>query len=54
MLVAVARSPSRTSSCPVCGRASTQVHSRYERCLAISRPMGVEASALGPPFPLPR
>jgi transposase len=34
MLVAVARSPSRTSSCPVCGRASTQVHSRYERCLS--------------------
>jgi transposase len=33
-LVAVARSPSRTSSCPVCGRTSTQVHSRYERCLS--------------------
>jgi len=28
-LVAVARSPSRTSSCPVCGRVSAQIHSRF-------------------------
>jgi transposase len=34
LLVAVARSLSQTSSCPVCGRASTQVHSWYERCLS--------------------
>ena len=34
VLVALARSPSRTSPCPVCGRISTQVHSRYERCLS--------------------
>src|ERR1700722_13873831 len=34
MLIAVARSPSRASSCPVCGRTSTQVHSRYRRCLS--------------------
>jgi transposase len=33
-LVAIARSPSPTSSCPVCGRASAQIHSRYERSLA--------------------
>ena len=32
-LVATARSPSRTSSCPVCGRVSAQIHSRYERSL---------------------
>lgn len=32
-LVAVARSSSRTSLCPVCGRASAQIHSRYERSL---------------------
>jgi len=34
MLVAVARSASRTSSCPVCGRVSARVHSQYERCLS--------------------
>src|SRR3984957_1423098 len=34
MLVAVARSPSRASSCPLCGRMSTQVHSRYVRYLS--------------------
>jgi transposase len=33
-LVAVARSPSRASACPVCRQMSTQVHSRYERCLS--------------------
>jgi transposase len=32
-LVAVARSPLRTSACPVCGRASAQIHSWYERRL---------------------
>src|SRR5579862_4807281 len=32
-LIAIARSPSRSSSCPLCGRASAQVHSRYERSL---------------------
>ena len=32
-LVAIARSPSRTSSCPMCGRVSAQIHSRYERSL---------------------
>lgn len=34
MLVAVARSASQISSCPVCGRMSALVHSRYERCLS--------------------
>jgi transposase len=33
-IVAVARSPSRTSSCPSCGCASARVHSRYQRSLA--------------------
>ena len=33
-IVAVARSPSRTSCCPSCGHASARVHSRYRRCLA--------------------
>lgn len=33
-IVAVARSPSRTASCPSCGSTSTQVHSRYQRSLA--------------------
>lgn len=32
-IVAVARSPSRTSSCPSCGCASARVHSRYQRSL---------------------
>ena len=30
-VVAAARSSAKVSSCPVCGRASAQVHSRYER-----------------------
>jgi len=33
-ILAVARSRSETSCCPVCGRRSTQIHSRYWRCLA--------------------
>jgi transposase len=33
-IVAVARSPSRTSCCPSCGQASSRVHSRYQRSLA--------------------
>ena len=33
-IVAVARSRSEKSCCPVCGRASTRVHSRYRRCLS--------------------
>jgi transposase len=33
-IVAVARSRLARSSCPVCGSASTRVHSRYRRCLA--------------------
>ena len=33
VLIAIARSPLRTSSCPVCGRASAQIHSQYERSL---------------------
>jgi transposase len=33
-IVAVARSRSTSSFCPVCGRASARVHSRYERSLA--------------------
>lgn len=33
-IVAVARSRSPASSCPVCGRMSRRVHSRYRRCLA--------------------
>jgi transposase len=33
-ILAVARSRSETSCCPVCGRRSTQIHSRYRRCLA--------------------
>jgi transposase len=32
-IVAVARSPSSTSPCPVCRRVSAKVHSRYERTL---------------------
>jgi transposase len=32
-LVAIARSSSRTSVCPICGRESAQVHSHYERHL---------------------
>jgi len=31
---AVARSRSATASCPLCGRVTRRVHSRYERCLA--------------------
>src|ERR1700686_4114190 len=33
-IVAVARSPSRTSCCPSCGHASSRIHSRYQRSLA--------------------
>src|SRR6266850_541684 len=33
-IVAVARSRLTTSSCPLCGRTSTRIHSRYQRCLA--------------------
>lgn len=33
-IVAVARSPSRTSPCPSCGNASARVHSHYQRSLA--------------------
>ena len=32
-IIAVARSPSKTSFCPSCGRASSRVHSRYQRTL---------------------
>jgi transposase len=33
-VIAVARSLSPTSPCPVCGQASSQIHSRYQRCLS--------------------
>jgi len=33
-IVAVARSRSPASSCPMCGRPSRRIHSRYWRCLA--------------------
>jgi transposase len=33
-IVAAARSRSSSAACPVCGRVSGRVHSRYERCLA--------------------
>lgn len=33
-ILAVARSRSPASSCPLCGRLSRRVHSRYRRCLA--------------------
>jgi transposase len=33
-IVVIARSPSKTSPCPSCGRESKQVHSRYRRALA--------------------
>jgi transposase len=33
-IIAVARSPSKMSFCPSCGRASSRVHSRYWRSLA--------------------
>lgn len=33
-IIAMARSRSAVSSCPVCGQVSTRVHSRYRRCLA--------------------
>jgi transposase len=31
---AIARARSASASCPLCGRTSTRIHSRYERCLA--------------------
>jgi transposase len=31
---AIARARSASASCPLCGRTSTRIHSRYEQCLA--------------------